>query len=89
MVEKRKLIETDEPAFYELAQYAFNKPDSAKRQEFFKQLYTHSAGFGVFDDGRLASGGLSRRYRTGCGVYDLYAPTRDVCDSRTDVYKHI
>lgn len=48
MVEKRKLIETDEPAFYELAQYAFNKPDSAKRQEFFKQLYTHSAGFGVF-----------------------------------------
>ncbi|MCT3358643.1 GNAT family N-acetyltransferase [Latilactobacillus curvatus] len=59
MVEKRKLIETDEPAFYELAQYAFNKPDSAKRQEFFKQLYTHSAGFGVFDDGRLASGLLA------------------------------
>lgn len=59
MVEKRKLTETDEAAFYALAQYAFNKPDSAKRQEFFKQLYTHSAGVGVFDDGRLVSGLLA------------------------------
>ncbi|KRM23285.1 GNAT family N-acetyltransferase [Latilactobacillus graminis] len=59
MVEKRKLMKTDEQAFYALAQYAFNKVDSVQRQHFFKQLYTHSTGFGVFEDNRLVSGLLA------------------------------
>ncbi|SOB44800.1 hypothetical protein [Latilactobacillus sakei] len=49
MIEKRVLSATDEPAFYNLAQYAFNKPDSEQRRLFFQKLYQNSVGFGVFD----------------------------------------
>ena len=55
MIEKRVLSATDEPAFYNLAQYAFNKPDSEQRRLFFQKLYQNSVGFGVFDQGHLKS----------------------------------
>lgn len=55
MIEKRSLTASDEAAFYELAQYAFNKPDSQQRRGFFKQLYQNSNGFGIFADDDLKS----------------------------------
>lgn len=59
MTEYRILNNDEEKPFYDLTLYAFNRPDSEKRQNFFHQLYQHSAAYVAIDDGQIGSGFLS------------------------------
>lgn len=46
----------DREAFYQLYQYAFNKPDTLARRKFFMDRYQHGWIYGLHDHGQLVSG---------------------------------
>ncbi|MFB9770428.1 GNAT family N-acetyltransferase [Lactiplantibacillus modestisalitolerans] len=47
---------SDRAAFYQLYQYAFNKPDSPERRAFFMARYHHGWIYGLHADHQLVSG---------------------------------
>ncbi|WP_204122588.1 GNAT family N-acetyltransferase [Lacticaseibacillus mingshuiensis] len=60
MADVYQMQEQDLPAFYALARYAFNKPQSPARDATFKSLFTHSSGWATGEP--LSSGLLGTHF---------------------------